>query len=929
MFRKNPTNMLKTLSIMAVVIVVTGTASAANSFTVTVMPESSTTWYAGYLDEGYQSESDDPLAPFGGQSVMFKGYTQPGGANEMRKNAYLVCRYKIEFDQNVTINSVAVTGAGDNMSQGNSAVLRLLDENMDEITVERLTGFNMLLTHTLNAGGVLGRIFYIDEFDYSMGYRYRNYIEIAYNDFEVTNTDDSGSGSLRQAILEANTNPGLDIIAFNISGRSSGPYTIQPTSPLPHITDPVVIDGYTQPGAAPATDEAQATLLIELDGIKAGVGSVSGLIILAGNSTVRGLVINRFGDVGIHIQEKGGNIIEGNYIGTDVTGTVDQGNIDDGIRIWDAPDNMVGGATAEARNIISGNNDMGVEIILSGATGNKVQGNYIGTDVTGTTDLGNSTHGVFINASGNTIGDSSSGTGNVISGNGGNGIIIHEIGATGNRILGNFIGTDVTGTVDLGNQTDGVQIRSAANNTIGGITAEARNVISGNNVRGISIQGDFDRGGRDAAGNLVQGNFIGTDVTGTTALGNTQDGVQIRGAANNTIGGATAGARNVISSNNTGGGWGGISIINHPNLHITGASGNLVQGNFIGTDVTGTGSLGNRSGGVIIEAAANNTLTDNTISNNRYGIRLESSGDNQIYNNNFIDNITQAYATIGRRSNIFNLEKPIGGNYWSDWMSPDTDGDGFVDYAYAFIGGMDYLPWARQDGWLPTPAPIPPDIAVTDPNLVGWWKFDETSRPPGSDSRGRGNDDILAYDSSGHGNDGILVGNPQWVAGKIGGALKFDGNGDYVDCGYDPNLNITNEVTVAAWIKLSATGIDQKVGSNQSGTAGGYKMTVFFDNKVEFEIRTSGNTPILNRDVSGGTVLQRDVWYHVAGVYSQKGNYIRTYVDGNFDRELVTTQVLGASPGPFMIGCETFETSHQDHHFNGVMDDLRIYNRTL
>jgi hypothetical protein len=209
---------------------------------------------------------------------------------------------------------------------------------------------------------------------------------------------------------------------------------------------------------------------------------------------------------------------------------------------------------------------------------------------------------------------------------------------------------------------------------------------------------------------------------------------------------------------------------------------------------------------------------------------------------------------------------------------------------------------------------ILPEISITGPSLVGWWKFDGRSRN-------------IAYDSSGHGNDGILVGNPQRVAGKIGGALKFDGNGDYIDCGYDSNLNITNEVAVTAWIKLSATGIDQKVGSNQSGIAGGYKMTVFSNNKVEFEIRTSGNTPILNRNVGGGTVLQRDVWYHVAGVYSQKGNYIRTYVDGNFDRELVTTQALGASPEPFRIGCEPFATGL--YNFNGVMDDVRIYNRTL
>jgi parallel beta-helix repeat protein len=401
--------------------------------------------------------------------------------------------------------------------------------------------------------------------------------------FTVTNTNDSGTGSLRQAILEANANPGLDIIAFNISGRSKGPYTIQPTSPLPQITDPVIIDGYTQPVASLNTNGpglgSNAVLKIELDGSMAGVNFVHGLHIIAGSSTVRGMAINRFS---------------------------------------------------------------------------------------------------------------------------GNGVAIFGNEATGNLVQGNFIGTDVTGTVDLGNSTDGVQIRGAANNTIGGITAEARNVISGNNVRGISIQGDVNMGGSDATGNLVQGNLIGTDVTGTAALGNTHDGVVIRGAANNTIGGTTAGARNIVSGNNTGGGRGGVSIINHQTLLITGASGNLVQGNFIGTDVTGTAALGNGSGGVIIETAANNTLTDNTISNNVYGVQLQYSSDNQIYNNNFIDNTVQAYVT-GSDGNIFNLEKPIGGNYWSDRTSLDADGDGFVDSPYIFTGGVDYLPWARQDGWLPTP----------------------------------------------------------------------------------------------------------------------------------------------------------------------------------------------------------------------------------
>ncbi len=522
-------------------------------------------------------------------------------------------------------------------------------------------------------------------------------VVLAGQTFTVTNTNDSGPGSLRQAIESANANLGLDVIAFNISGRSKGPHTIQPLTPLPHITDTVIIDGYTQPGAAPATDDTPATLLIELDGINViGLHWDSGLNIDAGNSTVRGLVINRFGDVGIHIQDQGGNIIEGNYIGTDVTGTMNRGNFQGGVRIWDAPNNTIGGTTPEARNVISGNNGYAVGILLPGATANKVQGNFIGTDVTGTADLGNSNHGVFIYeaASSNTIGP-----GNVIVGNGGAGIGINGIGATGNQIVGNFIGTDVTGTISLGNFDHGVRIWDAPKNTIGGTTPEARNVISGNNYMGVQILL------AGAKGNKVQGNYIGIAVNGTTPLGNGDHGVEIREeASDNTIG-----PGNVIAGN----GGDGIEI------NGAGVTGNQILGNFIGTDASRREALGNTSAGVRIISCSDNTLTDNTISNNGYGIQLQSSSDNQIYNNNFIDNTIQAYATTGRRGNIFNLDKPIGGNYWSDWTTPDADGDGFVDYPYVFTGGVDYLPRARQSGMAPIPNVYHVDAVNGDNNNDG------------------------------------------------------------------------------------------------------------------------------------------------------------------------------------------------------------------
>src|SRR5947207_3203722 len=159
--------------------------------------------------------------------------------------------------------------------------------------------------------------------------------------FTVTNTNDSSAGSLRQAILDANANSGTDTIAFNIPG--SGVHTIAPTSSLPTITDPVIIDGYTQSGASRNTQTVRddAVLLIEVNG--ANANSASGLVITAGDSVVRGLVINRFGVTGVSssglliASTNGGNVIEGNFIGTSTAGTSALANNGQGITISGSP----------------------------------------------------------------------------------------------------------------------------------------------------------------------------------------------------------------------------------------------------------------------------------------------------------------------------------------------------------------------------------------------------------------------------------------------------------------------------------------------------------------------------------------------------------------------------------------------------------------
>src|SRR5262249_39954041 len=222
--------------------------------------------------------------------------------------------------------------------------------------------------------------------------------------FVVGTTADSGAGSLRNAITLVNGDADpSSVIQFKIN---TGVQTISPASPLPAITHPGVIDGTTQPGFA-------GTPLIVLDGSSAGA-SANGLRITAGNSTVKELVISDFGGAGISLETVGGNLIVGNYLGTDVTGSKGLGNGFGGL-ITGAKHNTVGGTAAGAGNLISGNID-GIRIQISGS-GNLVQGNRIGTDATGTKALANTEVGVFILTSNNTVGGTAAGAGNTISGN--------------------------------------------------------------------------------------------------------------------------------------------------------------------------------------------------------------------------------------------------------------------------------------------------------------------------------------------------------------------------------------------------------------------------------------------------------------------------------------------------------------------------------
>lgn len=605
--------------------------------------------------------------------------------------------------------------------------------------------------------------------------------------FTVTNTNDSGSGSLRQAILDSNATAGPNSIVFNIPG--SGVQVISPLSELPAITTSVTIDGYTQPGASVNTRalEDNAVLKVRIDGTTAGVAN--GLSITSSNVVVRGLCITGFarfgvfpGSSGIALVSGGNDSVSGNFIGVGPDGYFSAPNIN-GILVRTSG-NVIGGTALADRNVISGNSfsffASGIQIIGSGANGNVIEGNYIGpgsqggvssnhqsgitiqdgsTNVIGGTisaatnvisnnegyqiaistsaaglGTGNliegnligpqadgqilppftSADGVQLNGTwgGNTIGGTAPGAGNVIAGNGGKGITVRS---NGNHVLGNrvgislgqgnggdgvfvqsadnfiaantitgsstaasqssgsgivFNGSGATGNTVQGNyindnRGDGIAIFEASNNRIGGTTASERNVIS-NHVHGQQSAGIEIRAFQhDATGNVIAGNYIGTDPTGSSAQRNLL-GVYIHGssaqASNNTIGGDTVSARNVLVSDDTNVQIGDL-------LCNLGAAGNIVQGNYMGLNAAGTAALG-PAVGIAIRCSSGNLIggtqaAGNIIASGPAVVVLQ--GDLNVVKNNFFGTdgsgaVLNNFADVGIRGNNNSIGGQGAGN---------------------------------------------------------------------------------------------------------------------------------------------------------------------------------------------------------------------------------------------------------------------------
>lgn len=402
--------------------------------------------------------------------------------------------------------------------------------------------------------------------------------------YVVTNTNDSGAGSFRQALIASNTDPSAKTISFAIPG--TGPFTIavSPANPLPSIVQPVVIDATTQPGY-------DGRPMVRIDGTGTGARGLE----LDVTATVKGLSLTGFAaDAAVLVMNGvNGSVIQFNHIGTDRVGTTAIAN-GIGVKLNYASSSIV------RDNLISGNVFSGV--IVLGGSANEIRSNKIGTTVDGLGALANLDSGItlFDGAPGTVI-DS-----NYIAGNAHAGIDAQSglAPVNGLTIVRNTIGLAADGVTRLPNATGGVRLDATIGTVVGAVGQG--NVISGNGTYNLATSGDlcdissYGPGiwvlGTSVLPPVIKANYIGTDATGTIALPNLYEGIALGGAA--TVGGSAPGEGNVISGNGcaAAGAGSGVSAVD-------GSGGSVIRGNTIGLSATGAASLGNGFAGLTLTPA--------------------------------------------------------------------------------------------------------------------------------------------------------------------------------------------------------------------------------------------------------------------------------------------------------------------------------------
>ncbi|HET9766168.1 MAG TPA: right-handed parallel beta-helix repeat-containing protein, partial [Thermoanaerobaculia bacterium] len=513
--------------------------------------------------------------------------------------------------------------------------------------------------------------------------------------FTVLNTADSGVGSLREAIANANGLAGADDIPFAIPG--AGVHTITLLTALPQITSPVVIDGYTQPGSSPNTlaTGSNAVLLIELNGNGGGFTGLN-VATTANGTILRGLVVNRF-STGIALNGANDEV-HGCFVGVDPTGTIDLGN-GSGIRVnaQGADDVRIGSAAPADRNVVSGNDGIGIRSI---GDRTHIVGNYVGTNAAGTAAIGNVTgvevagDDAVVGGANATPGGACSGACNLISGNSGTALRVDLLFGPAFRadVRGNYIGTDVSGLAAVPN-VDGILLGSARLTTVGAVagTAADRNVIAGNSGRGIFSNRNGATNPVTSLNTLAR-NYIGLNASGA-ALGNGGRGIELTDAFQNDI------IENVVAHN----GGAGIQIpvgLLTPN---TGHIRNRMQRNTV---------FANGGMGIDLEHPIGPTPNDTADADNG------NNGANELQNYPILDSATTVLGTTevtGRLNSLPNTTFTI-----EIFGSSTCDTTGFGE-AEEFLGDLLVMTDASGNAAVHTFVPAPPGggpitATATDPN---------------------------------------------------------------------------------------------------------------------------------------------------------------------------------------------------------------------
>jgi gliding motility-associated-like protein len=375
--------------------------------------------------------------------------------------------------------------------------------------------------------------------------------------------------------------------------------------------------------------------------------------VIGGNLVNERNYVSNNGQFGVRIENGDSAVIKGNYIGVDLAGAADHGNSQVGLYIINSDDIILGGSLAGEGNIVSGNNERGV--VVENSPGPVIKGNIIGLGADGIIAIGNGQQGLhIITCSTAVVGGSLITERNYVSENGGSGIQL--VGSPYSIIKGNYVGVDVTGLLNKGNNNNGILLDNCRESIIGGGSANERNISCGSKAaNGIEINGDSKRC-------VIQGNFSGIGADGVTDIGNWINGINIYWTSDTLIiGGSNYMERNVFSCNGKSGMGDG--------LRVEGPDGHTILGNFCGVDSTGTIKKGNAWAGLSLNESNDNIVggsgafEGNICSGNlNEGVWLRNASRNRFYGN-FIGTDRTGTLQLGNEDWGFAISDQGSGNF--------------------------------------------------------------------------------------------------------------------------------------------------------------------------------------------------------------------------------------------------------------------------